>query len=635
MFTRLSNEVWNLKVGLEKAKAPNAVRQIFTFFKEHPKELGSPFFEDSLSTISRNASQAYCEDPSLFDLALDLYIVLVTNYLHNQAKQLISFFDGTNNRLRAFRKVFAEMRKSKDFLLILASLTNTECSEYVVQQYEENNFTNEDIWGFQNLLSWRNPDYFLPFNKVINEKTNGKFALAPPRDMGKEREQLMQKDMNLLLSKEAFLEELRLIFGTLAKQNLTNKELVSISTENWANPRFSFLAVRVLRDTSRDRDISLETAIRTVNDWNWNWFCVSQSYEYLQKKMKLSNEHIDIIREWCFSNLDKVDFKTALVNVSNNQYTSSRLAIYLWYFLRKLHLDYPENVLLDLLSFDWVEDNQMLGIQYLEERLEDGDIVERVLENLGAGIVNNDVLKNHISYCRRNKIREVLPFALQEITNLARDSHVRQLALETYCEMTDALSELEERLPMMQDDFKWNVIEQLASSNSEYVRGFLLRILAEQTEEDRLKASEYLVGFQDVNGLKYYTDWVKMHKKTPGSARFSPSSLLSLRTLEAIPFLLELLKTSYEDDFVQDDFPRFGNVVLKALRGIALQSDKNYSETRDAVQTFIERNSSTITELSFLHIFLEELERNFYESRSAKADIDDVVQKLNEMDKAS
>ena len=70
----------------------------------------------------------------------------------------------------------------------------------------------------------------------------------------------------------------------------------------------------------------------------------------------------------------------------------------------------------------------MEGIKYLEERLSKIEITDRILRNLRAGIESNDVLKNHIDYCMRNRIKEVLPFALNEIAK-ARGQSLAQMAL--------------------------------------------------------------------------------------------------------------------------------------------------------------------------------------------------------------
>ena len=78
-------------------------------------------------------------------------------------------------------------------------------------------------------------------------------------------------------------------------------------------------------------------------------------------------------------------------------------------------------------------------------------MTERILKNLKDGIQNDDVLKNHIDYCRRNKLKECLSYAIAEISNNTRNFEVRKAALEAINEISETMAELEQvltRYPM-------------------------------------------------------------------------------------------------------------------------------------------------------------------------------------------
>ena len=282
-------------------------------------------------------------------------------------------------------------------------------------------------------------------------------------------------------------------------------------THRWDNPYFSDLVIHTLHRIAKKQTLSLEITTKIVDSWNWDWFCISKMYEYFNNDVELiiSKDQVDWISKWCYSNLNKVDFKTALVTQTNQKSSASWLAIYMWYFLRKFDLKYPTFVLLDMLSFDWVEKNQMFGIKYLEQRLNKVDMTSRILQNLKKNIQNNSVLKNHIDYCRINKLEEVLPIALHVITNTDIDSEVRSIALDTVCELSDTISDLEIILEKIKDDFKWIVVDKLTKLKSKYTHNFLLEILTKGNETEQLKAAKYLIYFQDMKGLSYYVEWVK------------------------------------------------------------------------------------------------------------------------------
>ena len=128
-------------------------------------------------------------------------------------------------------------------------------------------------------------------------------------------------------------------------------------THQWADQYFSDLAVHTLLQVAKQEPVSIDHLTQIVKSWDWSWFCISEMYEYFEnnKDLSITDEQRTQISEWCYSNLNKVDFRKALIPKPNRQFSTSYLAIYLWFFLRKFDLKYPPSVLLDMLSFDWIE----------------------------------------------------------------------------------------------------------------------------------------------------------------------------------------------------------------------------------------------------------------------------------------
>ena len=152
-------------------------------------------------------------------------------------------------------------------------------------------------------------------------------------------------------------------------------------------------------------------------------------------------------------------------------------------------------------------------IDYLENVLPIKDISERILKNLENGIEINDVLRNHIEYCTKHDIIEVLPFAYEEIKNANADDEIRSISLKTIIKVDKELTGLENALNDINDAFKWNVVEALIDRTSKRVFDYL-RILFQQGEvDDRTRASEYLIKLQDISALEYYVEFIKKKNK--------------------------------------------------------------------------------------------------------------------------
>jgi hypothetical protein len=627
--SRLGEERWNLKVGLEKVKSPEAIRKILTYFKHNPRDLEGTSLSSSLSTIAENAAFAFSKEASILELAIDLVSVLANEYLKEEINDFISFFDKTNTRLQAFQKIFAQKNENDHAMNTLSNIADPKCLKFFAEQYENGRIGDKDVWWFQNLLGLNNPDLFLPFNELINKKSGNKFLLPPKRDFDKERTIRRVQDINLIFNKTDFLKQIKLIFEKEQKQTFTSDEVSKVMTTHRLDDQyFSDLAIYNLLHITKRGAASFEDVTKIVDGANWDWFCISEMYKRFESdKELLTNEQKNWIIRWCCSNLNKVDFRNALIKKPDNQTSTNNLAIYLWYFLRKLDLEYPNDVLLDMLSFDWIDGHEMAGIGYLEEKLNKADITERILKNLGDGIQIDDVLVNHFDYCKRNKIKECLPFALRELSNTNRSHDARISALEAICKISQTMTDLEQILPKISDDFKWDIIEQLVKQNSEHVHTFLQVILESGPEQEKLKAAEFLIALKDLNGLEYYVEWVKQNKKISVNL-LERSPIESIQIPEAIPQLIELLKISYDKDF-KDSFPSLYSIVVNTLAAIALQSDSNYIKVKEAIERFIKENSTEIEGVNFLNNYLENLERSYYLRKFEKLDIDEVVKRLD------
>jgi len=551
---------------------------------------------------------------------------MLDNYRNEEADQFIGFYEKTETRFLAFEKAMGkESHHKEDFM---ASLVDDQCLEYMIQQYERENISEDDIWRFIHSLRWKNKNLFKQFYEDVNKKFDNKFIMPPERNFEKERKERSQRDFELLFNKQGVIDEINRIFKIEKQAAFSKKELFKLRTKHWPDLYYSDLAVEILRIIGKDDKITLENAIESISRWDWDWFCISKIYEKIvnDKDIRVSPEQKGWVQEWCYSKIDEVDFKNAITKTADRSYSIRWNAIYLFYFLRKFNLGYPKYILLDMLSFDY--DGQ--GIEYLEDFLDEAEMSSRILINLEEGIIIDDVLKNHIDYCKRYGIKEGLKFALKEIVNTNREKYdeIRRVSLETVCDLSDSLTELEECLPDITDDFKWSVLDELFKSKSSYAYDFLSKLFKTSKEPDRFKAAEYLIKLQDLDAMAYYVDYIKTQRNF-SKDMYNTSPLPSLHTIDAVPFLIELLEINYQKDFEQSDhFERLDRLVLDALTNIAFISDKNYFQIRRSIGNFIDKFNTIYNDVNWLYSFIEQLEQKYYINKSEQISIDEVIEKL-------
>ena len=69
--------------------------------------------------------------------------------------------------------------------------------------------------------------------------------------------------------------------------------------------------------------------------------------------------------------------------------------------------------------------------------------------------------------------------------------------------------------------------------------------------------------------------------------------------MEAIPYLIQLLKLSYSKKIIEDEFNSLHQNVLGGLTEIVLQPEKNYYNVKGAVQNLIRKHYSNLENLIF------------------------------------
>jgi uncharacterized protein (DUF433 family) len=277
-----------------------------------------------------------------------------------------------------------------------------------------------------------------------------------------------------------------------------------------------------------------------------------------------------------------------------------------------------------MLSFDY----QRKGFEYLEKHLTGKDISERIVKNLENGIEINDVLKNHIEYCKNHDIMEVLPFAYQEITNAKADDEIRRIALEAIIKLDKEPTGLENALNDINDVLKWEVVEALIDRNSKLVYDYLRTLLQQGEEDDKIRASEYLIKLQDITALEYYLEYIKKENRFDREM-YNKSRLSSLTTASAIPYLIELLKLTYQESFQQpDDFEKLDRLILAAMRSISLESEGNYKQVKQSIENFIKAYINVYDNVNWLYAFLDQLEQQYFINKSQRLTIDDVIKKI-------
>jgi len=631
--------ITTLGEGLDKAHTPHAVKLILAHIKSRPGLWSRrTFLSDHLPTIINNAVAAYSDDPTIFSAVMEVVYALSLSYHRKEAEVITSFFDLTKTRYKGFQEVLLDrdncQRNHRDWFDLLAILADDEGLSVFAYLYSKKAVNERDVWLFQNSLgSVRGGELFVLFNTLMNKLSNNQFVLPPSRDRNAEEKQMSSLNFQLLFDEQAFINAVLHVFEHEEVTELSSGAIDRIFMEGYEHEhKYSTLAVQSLREIAKaNKDIvTKDFAVKCIQG-SWERVSIEKIHKYMEHdgEITLTSQQSNRIAQWCETNLRLVDFRTAIVTNQDGSWNTNSIATLLWFFQRRLNLPFPDDVMLDMLSYELFDESGLKGIEYFEDRLDPAAMTGRILENLDKGIDSPYVLKNHLDYCRRHHVVEVVPFALREIVTPRSDSWGRQDALETVIFFPDAPRNLEKALDQTNDNFKWQILPRLIEQNSQIAIDTLRTIMNEGNDDERLRAALYLMEVQDLEALRYYVEHVERTRQYPAGLT-EKSPLRYFESVEALPLLLRLLGVSVDPSIiVADQFSFLYNAVLDATSRIATASHENFERVRDALKAFIAENKAELPHVKTLHFHLSRLERTYYTNLAQKLSLNDVLAKLN------
>lgn len=636
--TSLLDESWNLNNCF---KSIESYEGLTTLYQEISKERYFDFGYDSekiLKAIIDNSIQLYQKDTRIFEKFLDWYINQVNNFRWKWLREQLRFFQETDTTNKAFQDLWgSEDRDSQEIVTAMAHFATENSLKFVIKKYEEHDCTNRDIENlYQRMYRVGNENYPF-FKELIKEHTSISIEEPePPFDYETFRNEKRQKDFDLLFEEEGIKRSVEQIFQKEEKNVLSEDDLFEMRKIQIRYTEIDDIypepALRLLRSLSRkEKNI---TQKRTLN-WfeesqNVEWYKISLMYQYLSRDENLvvKDYQREWIEKWCDNKINEVDFKVALRQKDDGGVSSDYIAIYLGYFLRRFNFDYPVHVMLDMLSFDHIEGHGWVGINYITSKLDDEIIKKRVVQNLKDGIEVTRVLLNHIEYAVEHKLKEVYPLIFKEILNNRHDDHDRRKMLNIYFEGTEDSSELKNLLSKADSLIRWEIVEKLYQNEDfKYLQSYLTEFLSgEFLDEEKLKAAEFLVKMNGLEGLQYYSKW--LIDNNPSEYDFTKTNCLNkLTDKRAIPYLLELLKLSYEIKVGYERINSLKNNALDALTKIALENKVNFHEVIERLREFIDDHKETKNVKFLLHT-IERMEHHFYMNKAQSYSINQVKQKL-------
>lgn len=637
----LWDETAQLKNALLKIKQPGAIDSILTFFSE-PYDQRYRYYSDKKEIMESAVKQAavlYPDNPFFFDRVLDLYInfskICDTNFL----KIFREFFEQTGTVQEAFEAIYhANISTQFQRELLLALLLNGETADFLVDEFiagriSETALRNLSQYAFYHTRQTGYEAGAEKLAEIIKAKTG--IVADPPQNEARQekRRQQEQDSFNLLFDEvgmKAGLERFWLEFG---KIEATWNQVWDFANnyEKDADSYFPRTVTDVIAELCRDyHSVSAEDVKTLVTETpRFEDDRMESIYEILKNhgSVILNEDQKAIITDWATR-------KTATIDISRGISPEGRFnthVLMIWFFVKKLGIVIPQEKLLDFTMF----------YDYSQGSLEDwyGPIVAqtdielvkaRISTNLESGIKHEQIWSNNAEFALINDLTNTYDVIKSDLIRITEVSSVKEAIAKKYLDSTDDQEGLLNVLIQLSaESFRWELIDLLKHGREQSaIENQLLNILRSDSEDpaEKLEAAKRLTEMSNKEGFEYYADHILQNRKINNRHDYWFRYLINLTSIDYLPRLLDLLEQSLLPQNTTDVFTRIDGQVMEALFNLGLQSAKNLSIVRSALENKIGQHAP---DWNYMIPFLKRMDFQFYLNRSHDVNLETAIAAIN------
>ncbi|MFC0604932.1 NACHT domain-containing protein [Winogradskyella pulchriflava] len=551
--------------------------------------------DSEIINLVKRLSLMYSEDEKVFDKVVNFIFIGIEKrkYLFEFEKRFCEFFKITNTRHKGFLK-FYELRE-KIGVRFMSYIATDKCIRFLTQEYKNNNIKDKTVLHFRNNLSYEDLELSLEFQRIILEETSYDFE----GDILEEAERTEWQEFNevkeslsfdLLFDKNKIKGVLKTLFKNFGADRV-NWELVDdFRKKYWKNlelqksiPQSAINIVHDALHLSEFKHVTFDDVFKLVNS---ELYLINKIKEVIHSKRKnrlsqgtrqgtkITRKQYDFINNWCQKAIKSVKLKSE--SIVNKEECGL-----IWYFRNLLNLEYPEEILLELLEVDGIMNfnEQHHGIDYISKLVDKSKVDNRIVKNIEKGFNIEQIRKNHFIYAIDNRLKIVYPIIEDYLLDNNRNHYFRKEILKKYCQSNlslDLLKRIADNTMQkeVQDDIIWIVLDILIENNES---GFVIDKILHYYDADEKRFKElisikYLIKANYEKAFLYFNNWIKEQKvytkKTKNSLR--TEDFPKHTNQKSIPYIIELINTYYDNnEFKFDEYSNPIRFIVESITAIA------------------------------------------------------------------
>lgn len=621
-----------LKAILLNIKHENVVSKIIDFYEN---ESLITINEDYIENICHSIQNLNIDNSKKYNLFLRLIRLFVNNYSQKNVNIVLKYMKNDKFKL----KLFDEYLNSQDLMYIfgISNLIDNECLEYFYNKYSNKRYPDELVRDF--LLTYFDDFgvsyYYQKINKLYLERTNENIIRIKKENSHKNELRLkeIKEYLDSIFDKEIFKRNIKEFLLKNEINNLCNKDQLRHIRRKLKSEKEILLCNFLINEMLERKDMFIQ-----LHSLEWEKVILYETYHLMDdnKGFSLSSEQKERISNICLECLKNYSFKDYAKNERNGNYKNLMLYFCLWYFKRKLDIDYPEHVLLDMLEVDF---SFMAGtdnsIDYIINAVSEIKVRERIIYNLGNKYLSNGVLENHMKYCIYHHVSGLDKI----IEKYLKDKKIynKNLLVDYILENKDINYIKENLLDKLDFETQINFIDKIYEENPSLIMDYIKKKCRYAKNEKKKNIYlYYLIKNKDIYGLNNF--YKLLNKKMfyddnqfTYSKSFS-NALSMVDSIDCLDIVLKIYLLCYDEKFVSKGFHTLIQGCRDAFVQMALSDVSNGTNivVITQLEEFINAHSEIET-IGFTNYTIDKIKLEHNLENHKEKNINEVINLVNKL----
>lgn len=627
------NEHIEYRRAFSKIKSKNTIEKVVDFIESeyiNDREDIKKIIEnlcDSIHIIFENS-----EDKIKY--LLEMYLKCEERFSYACMKLIIDKVKA-ENMLLLFFKEYMKIDNTKLFRAYEQIIDN-ECLEYYYEEYKNGGYSNEetkDILKFCNEKLTKYRDL-----KILYESRAGsKIVETKQIDYNEIKKKSIIYFLDKLFYKQLFFEFLKEFKKEYKKEEINTEDFIEDIDYNDVdrNCKYQYLTEFLLHKFDYGNIVDENK----IKEWNWSDVILDEVYNILnseQEKIELTVKQIDIIEKICKTLINKTDFRNGIIYDINNSISTKIECLYLWFFRYKFNFEYPKDKLLDMLEYDWIINGGNLGIDYIEENIEDKTkLTARIIDNIKNRDIHSYIYKNHIEYCIKNNIDSCMESIGTHLLDKNADYDERIASADyllKFMNVQEFVNEYFNKLDLeFQKEIIWKVIEKKRDILDEWI---VDKLKTCEEIKDKMFFAQQLIKLNKEEGIEFYYNWVKKENKAYEDRQeiFDINlDIAKIQNYNMLNYLIRLIEITINPGFKDNTIHSLNNSLKRAIINIGTKSSDTFIKTKNRLQELIKNNQKNnhIGEVQYL---IDDLENIYCKNIQPTNDFSTIIKNIRDLE---